>query len=211
MNDKNYMIKVSKEQISILKKEFEKKVKDFEIKGLMCAKGQFDTMGWNGWSDKQFASEGQYERLMKGYEGSKMMIVSVAADGKSGVVRGSNDYTVSAKGCSCSDFTHRYLPCKHMFFFALHKDIANQINEDQPAPTVPSRDLTIVIAGTFKEMSKDELTALVSENGFKLSGSVSAKNNYLIAGENAGTKRERAEALGVPIITLAQFLVMINK
>ena len=59
---------------------------------------------------------------------------------------------------------------------------------------------TFVITGTLPTMKREEAAALIEANGGKVSGSVSKKTDYLLCGENAGSKLEKAETLGVKII-----------
>lgn len=61
--------------------------------------------------------------------------------------------------------------------------------------------LTIVITGTLPSMSRDEAKNLIEANGGKVSGSVSKKTSYLLCGEAAGSKLDKANALGVPVIS----------
>ena len=62
--------------------------------------------------------------------------------------------------------------------------------------------LTLVVSGVFEKYSRDEIKALIEKNGGKVTGSVSSKTSYIIAGENMGPeKRKKAEELGVKIIT----------
>lgn len=72
--------------------------------------------------------------------------------------------------------------------------------------------LTFVISGTFSSSSRrNELKALVEKHGGKMASSVSAKTNYLLAGDNMGpAKRQAAEKLGVKIIDEDAFLLMIS-
>ncbi|MDR2969951.1 MAG: NAD-dependent DNA ligase LigA [Tannerellaceae bacterium] len=73
------------------------------------------------------------------------------------------------------------------------------------------KGLTIVISGTFAKHSRDEYKAMIERNGGKNSGSVSAKTDYILAGENMGpAKLEKAAKLGVKIIDEEQFLRMIE-
>lgn len=60
--------------------------------------------------------------------------------------------------------------------------------------------LTFVITGTLPTMSRNEAKALIEGNGGKCSGSVSKKTSYLLAGEEAGSKLDKANDLGVPVI-----------
>ncbi len=70
--------------------------------------------------------------------------------------------------------------------------------------------MTIVITGTLERFGRKEIEAMVEAHGGKPSGSVSKKTNYVLAGENAGSKLDKARALGVPIISEAEFLAMLE-
>jgi DNA ligase (NAD+) len=71
--------------------------------------------------------------------------------------------------------------------------------------------LTFVISGTFSLHSRDEYKTLIEKNGGKNVGSVSAKTDYILAGENMGpAKLEKAQKLGVKIISEEEFLKMIK-
>lgn len=69
---------------------------------------------------------------------------------------------------------------------------------------------TFVVSGVFTKVSRTELKKLIEDNGGKVSGSISGKTNYVVAGENMGpSKKTKAEDLGVPIITEDDFLEML--
>jgi DNA ligase (NAD+) len=70
--------------------------------------------------------------------------------------------------------------------------------------------LTFVLTGTLPTMSRDEAGALIKANGGKVSGSVSGKTSYVVAGEAAGSKLTKAQSLGVKIISEDELLEMIN-
>ena len=65
---------------------------------------------------------------------------------------------------------------------------------------MPLAGLTFVITGTLS-MDRDDMKAFIEEKGAKVSGSVSAKTSYLVAGEGGGSKRDKAVTLGVNIIS----------
>lgn len=59
---------------------------------------------------------------------------------------------------------------------------------------------TVVITGTFEKYSRDELTEILQSMGAKVTGSVSKKTDYVLCGENAGSKLAKANSLGVTVI-----------
>ena len=63
-------------------------------------------------------------------------------------------------------------------------------------------DKTVVLTGTLDNMSRDDATALLEKLGAKVTSSVSSKTDYVLAGENAGSKLDKAQKLGVKIIAL---------
>jgi len=68
-----------------------------------------------------------------------------------------------------------------------------------------------VVSGVFSIHSRDELKSLIKDNGAKVSSSISSKTDYLVAGDNMGpSKRQKAESLGVPIISEVEFQEMIQ-
>ena len=70
---------------------------------------------------------------------------------------------------------------------------------------------SFVISGVFKNHSRDELESLIDKNSGKNTSSISKKTSYLIAGENMGpSKREKAEKLGIPIISEDEFLSLLQ-
>ena len=69
---------------------------------------------------------------------------------------------------------------------------------------------TLVVTGTLETLSRNEAEALIVKNGGKASGSVSKKTAYVVAGTAAGSKLTKAQALGIPVLTEAEFLAMIS-
>ncbi len=70
--------------------------------------------------------------------------------------------------------------------------------------------MTFVLTGTLQNMTRDEASELIKSHGGKTSSSVSKKTSYVLAGENAGSKLDKAQNLGVIILTEEQFLEMIK-
>ncbi len=69
---------------------------------------------------------------------------------------------------------------------------------------------TFVVSGVFEKVSRNELKKMIEDNGGKVSGSISSKTSFVVAGDNMGpSKKEIAESLGVPIISEDEFLGMV--
>lgn len=69
---------------------------------------------------------------------------------------------------------------------------------------------TFVLTGTLPTMTRSEASKLIEENGGKTSSSVSKKTNYVLAGDEAGSKLTKAQTLGITILTEQEFLNMAN-
>ena len=69
--------------------------------------------------------------------------------------------------------------------------------------------MTFVLTGTLNHFTRQEAGKLVEERGGKAASSVSKKTTYVVAGENAGSKLEKAQALGIPVLTEADFQAML--
>jgi DNA ligase (NAD+) len=67
-------------------------------------------------------------------------------------------------------------------------------------PQGPLAGLTIVLTGTLPTLTRDEAKAMIEAAGGKAAGSVSARTDYVVAGADAGSKLDRAEALGIPVL-----------
>ena len=93
--------------------------------------------------------------------------------------------------------------------FGLQMELAQ---EEQEGGTDLLKDKTIVISGVFNYHSRDEYKALIERHGGKNSGSISAKTSFVLAGDNMGpAKREKAQELGVRLVSEIEFLEMINE
>jgi DNA ligase (NAD+) len=86
-----------------------------------------------------------------------------------------------------------------------------EIKEDESITTSEKlKNLIFVVSGVFKKISREELKKLIEQNGGKVGSSISAKTNYVIAGENMGpSKRAKAEEIKIPIISEIDFFNMI--
>jgi DNA ligase (NAD+) len=76
-----------------------------------------------------------------------------------------------------------------------------QFAEDGPAPADgPLAEQTLVLTGTLPEWSREQATERIMAAGGRVTGSVSKKTDYLVAGESAGSKLAKAERLGVAVL-----------
>ena len=84
------------------------------------------------------------------------------------------------------------------------------VSMDSAAKEVDSRfaGMTFVLTGALTRFTREEASALIEERGGKASSSVSKKTTYVVAGENAGSKLRKAEELGIPVLSEAEFAAM---
>ncbi|MBT6253385.1 MAG: NAD-dependent DNA ligase LigA, partial [Candidatus Magasanikbacteria bacterium] len=69
---------------------------------------------------------------------------------------------------------------------------------------------TVVLTGTLQNLSRDEAKEKIRQAGGDVSGTVSKKTDYVLAGENPGSKYEKAQALKVEILTEKQFIQILK-
>lgn len=81
---------------------------------------------------------------------------------------------------------------------------------EKPAGEQKLAGMTFVITGTLPDYSRDEMKELLQQNGGKVVDSVSKNTDYLIAGENAGSKLTKAQSLGKPVLSQADLLAMLE-
>ena len=67
-----------------------------------------------------------------------------------------------------------------------------------------------MVTGTLVQYKRDEIQALIAQHGGRASSSISKSTDYLIAGEKAGSKLEKAQQLGVTVLTEADFEQLLN-
>ena len=83
--------------------------------------------------------------------------------------------------------------------------------EGQPPSQGPLAGKTLVLTGSLPELSREQATERITAAGGRVTGSVSAKTDYVVAGESAGSKLEKAERLGVPVIDEAGLLGLVDR
>ena len=84
-------------------------------------------------------------------------------------------------------------------------------SEQAANTTSPIAGMTIVVTGTLPTLGRREAEALIEQNGAKAAGSVSKKTDYVLYGESAGSKLDKARELGVPLLTEAEFLELLGE
>jgi DNA ligase (NAD+) len=88
-------------------------------------------------------------------------------------------------------------------------NMASQQPEPAAAASAPLAGKTFVVTGTLSGFSREDATAAIERLGGKVSGSISRKTAYLVVGEDAGSKLDKAKALGVELLTEEQFRTLI--
>ncbi len=70
--------------------------------------------------------------------------------------------------------------------------------------------MTFVLTGALEKFTRDEAGEMIEKRGGKASGSVSKKTTYVVAGENAGSKLQKAQEMGIPVLTEDEFLALLQ-
>jgi DNA ligase (NAD+) len=87
-----------------------------------------------------------------------------------------------------------------------------RFHEEGPPPSQgPLAGKTLVITGTLPHWSREQATEQILAAGGRVTGSVSAKTDYLVAGESAGSKLQKAQRLGVKVLNEAELLELLGQ
>jgi DNA ligase (NAD+) len=96
-------------------------------------------------------------------------------------------------------------------FIAKLLGVGVQIAEEEKPRSDKFKGLTFVFTGKLVKLKRDEAETIVDRHGGRASGSVSKKTDYVVAGDEAGSKLEKAQALGVKVISEDEFLEMLGE
>jgi DNA ligase (NAD+) len=107
----------------------------------------------------------------------------------------------------------------HFFAESHNREAVEQLRErgvqwpvlERPSTALALSGKTVVLTGTLESMTRDEAGARIEALGGKISGSVSKKTDYVVAGEKAGSKLDRAQALGVEVLDEAGFIALLEQ
>lgn len=114
-------------------------------------------------------------------------------------------------GPEVSKHIHAYFADEHnRAFIAKLMHAGVQIAEEEKPKSDKFKGLTFVFTGKLVKLKRDEAESLVDRHGGRASGSVSKKTDYVVAGDEAGSKLEKAQALGVKVISEDDFLAMVS-
>jgi hypothetical protein len=90
-------------------------------------------------------------------------------------------------------------------------EFAPAVESDGAVGALPLAGQTVVVTGTLTKFGRQEIEEMIVKLGGKASGSVSKKTSFVVAGESAGSKLDKAKQLGVEVLTEEQFLVKVGK
>ena len=91
------------------------------------------------------------------------------------------------------------------------KELGLNMNYSEQKVSDKLSGLTFVLTGTLPTLKRDQAKEMIEKRGGKCSGSVSKKTSYVVAGEEAGSKLDKANELGIPVLTEEQLLQMIGE
>lgn len=156
--------------------------------------------------------EATSKKLAKNYFSIQALIAEMQAAAKPESEAYAKLIDIEDIGPSVADDLVGFFTEKHNKDFL--KDLLSYVNvEDYVAPDIGDSKVagkTVVFTGTLEKMSRDEAKAQAERAGAKVSGSVSSKTDYVVAGEDAGSKLKKAKELGVTVLSEEEWLKLIG-
>ena len=89
-------------------------------------------------------------------------------------------------------------------------DVLTLATPPPPPDDSPVRGKSFVLTGTLASMEREEAKTLLLSRGARVTGSVSKRTDYVVAGENAGSKLAKAETLGIEVLSEEAFLALLE-
>ncbi|MCL6551175.1 MAG: NAD-dependent DNA ligase LigA, partial [Acidothermus cellulolyticus] len=83
--------------------------------------------------------------------------------------------------------------------------------EEQRSAAKPLAGITVVVTGTLSRWSRDSAIEAIQDAGGRAAGSVSKKTDFVVVGENPGSKYDKARQLGIPILDEEGFATLLTK
>lgn len=188
-------------------------------------------MNFANWSPDIHTLESQKKRMARAASIEQTPLTINIAEGTASFSGHHGIYSTTLSSCTCRDFEANHLPCKHIYRLAYeiyHIDLGCQVKRDKRgivrpdavvkaeeerkfALNLPLAGKTYVLSGVFSSLTKKEAQARLEEKGATVSGSVSPKTNFLVAGQNTTEgKIRRAQAMNIPILTEQELLDLLK-
>lgn len=119
--------------------------------------------------------------------------------------------SVHGIGLKIAESLHAFLnqPTSNELIARLKSAGLNTKYEESTSKGSKLQGMTFVLTGTLPTLSRSDATAIIEENGGKTNGSVSKNTTYVLAGDAAGSKLDKARKLGIPVLSEAELLSMI--
>lgn len=110
-----------------------------------------------------------------------------------------------------AEIIHWFQEEKNLEFLKKLEKVGVQIKPETKVSSEKLAGKSFVVTGTMQSMSRDQAKKIIREHGGKIQGAVSAKTDYLVCGENPGSKHDKAKKLGIKILEEKDLLSLLDK